>query len=1810
MTTDELTRPDGGESAPAGDVDAMIPEAETPAPPPLPAAPPAAAPPAPGGGTAAWLRANAWVVVVLGAILAAAAHLRLVGLDWDSGHHLHPDERFLTMVESSLALPSACVAGPDGAVDAYGCFLGYMDTDTSPLNPRNQGHGFFAYGTWPITLVYLVARQLGKTDYHTVYMVGRQFSVLVDLLALVLLFGLGARLYGARVGLLAAALGAFTAFFVQQSHFFTVDGPANFFVVLFFFFAVGMRRRGGWVDTVLAGVALGMALASKVSVWPLAPVALVVLGLTAVRRGGDGPAWREAAGKAVLLGLTSFAALRLCMPDMFVGPGWPNVVDDPTRYAQVTSGEWIAPDLWHALRDTMPDALEPLLLPDPRWMDSMRKVSELVTGHGVDWPPNHQWWNRTDYVFPWRNMVQWGMGIPLGLAAWLGWAWAGWELVRRRRLAHALPWLWVTLFFAYYGGQWTKTMRYFLPLYPTLILFGAYGLVALYDRARGARPPVLDPEDQDPPAPDGARPARPRLAPAALALMAVVVGATAVWGFMFSRIYTRDHSRVAGSRWIYHNLPTAFGLTVKGGADGAAPGRFLPANWPQQIRMVSGTHQYRVDDGAWVGPARVLIPGTAPITVDGVHLAHVTDPDADADADAETFEVVLSTAAFLGEDGRPDAPLASGTVDVALGADAQSVNVPLPETELWPPAPATATPPPLGGDRLGLTRYLPLGATPEPPAAPADTPVGEYYLWLRVEGAPVRGRPSILAIETRWDDAIPLGLDGYAARDDAQSEWGEGLFGSSEMDLYDADTPAKVDQMLDWMAAADYVMMSSNRVYGAIAQLPNRWPMTLRYYDALFAEAFGIRHVADIHSYPSLGAWEVNDQPAEEAWHVYDHPKVDVFAVDGVDRAALRAALLPLTGPEHVTFEWPQEGDGGVRGLYSRLRGAVLGDAGDAALGDAGVPLEAVMLSDARREAQRARGDWIFDTDSFVNRAPWAGVVWWYAVLALVGLAAFPLVATVLPNLADRGWAVARTAGVLTTSWLAWLAASLGWADHTPALVWAAAAALGLVSAGLAWRDRSGLRAWLAANRRLVVAEEAVCLGLFAFFLAIRVGNPDLWHPYYGGEKPMDFAYLNAVLRTVAFPPYDPWFAGGQLNYYYYGFVFVGALIEMTRIVPWIAYNLAIPTLAALTGLGVFGAAYNWSRAARRGPSTGARAGALAAVLAVVSGNLFQVPYIAQRLSEVSGSTFESALPGVQTLVRAVQGWAAVMADQASVSVQTGWWYWNASRAIPEQGDVAPITEFPFFTFVYADLHAHMMALPITVLALTVALSWAVLTEDERRGFNWPFELWGLGRLLLGALAVGALWPANTWDFPTYGLVAAGALAAGQWQRLGGPGRAWLFHVGLRGGLLLGLSLLFFAPYHQAYVTPYASFRAWDSVKTPLEAYIVVHGIFLFAITTWVLVRLAGALRAPDERPAVLRVLAATGGLTALVLGALYLRSVGALAGSEYPPSPWTPLFAGVLLTLGTGVLLRPRAAAPERFAAWIFVLGVLLTLFVEYVVLDGDIGRMNTVFKFYIQIWVLWSVLAAVALAWMDPLRRWSARTAAATVVRAWGVAFAALVACGLVYTVTAARAKIHDRFPAAYGMDPAEREGYEERNFRASLSGMAYLDYALYDDDGHLLRLSHDRDAMRWLHDHVDGTPTILEGFRVKGYRWGSRYSIYTGLPTVIGWDWHQKQQRNAIGHHVVDARTADVATIYDTPDAATAAALLDQYHVDYVIVGEMERAFYAADGLAKFDAMVDDGHAELVYAGGAADDPAGEPAVKIYRLDRAAEEEAGTP
>jgi 4-amino-4-deoxy-L-arabinose transferase-like glycosyltransferase len=175
-------------------------------------------------------------------IVMVAAALRLVGTNWDESQHLHPDERFLTMVETDIRLP-----------DSLGQ---YFDTTSSPLNPHNAGHGFFVYGTLPIFIVRVLAEWTGNTGYDQVTLLGRTTSAVFDLVSIGLIYLVGRRLYRRRVGLLAAALAACTVLFIQHAHFFVVESFVNTFILASIYCAVRVQQEGRWRDFVFYGLAL------------------------------------------------------------------------------------------------------------------------------------------------------------------------------------------------------------------------------------------------------------------------------------------------------------------------------------------------------------------------------------------------------------------------------------------------------------------------------------------------------------------------------------------------------------------------------------------------------------------------------------------------------------------------------------------------------------------------------------------------------------------------------------------------------------------------------------------------------------------------------------------------------------------------------------------------------------------------------------------------------------------------------------------------------------------------------------------------------------------------------------------------------------------------------------------------------------------------------------------------------------------------------------------------------------------------------------------------------------------------------------------------------------------------------------------------------------------------------------------------------------------------------------------------------------------------------------------------------------------
>jgi len=491
--------------------------------------------------------------LLLIAVLLLAAGLRFTGLNWDEGQWIHPDEGHMRMITAAIHWPA------DPSL--------YFDALRSPLNSFNQGQAY-SYGTLPLFLTRLAAEALDRgcgeapnrlaaavatlvapeqmpcqpglftTSLSAV--VGRALSALADLGTVWLAYLIGRRLYGSAVGLLAALFAALTAFAIQQAHFYTVDSLAGFFTVLAVYYAVRAALAGAtgspvppvpggpvppvpggpvppvpggppWADLALAGLAVGLATACKLSA-AFAALFVALAGAAWAWRAARTPstsqdgqpggrlfAQRPVSGRLALLAaglalaaLMSLAAFRVAQPYAFEGPGF------------------------FGLKPYQP------------WLQRMGQI-QAEQGGDIDAPPGQQWTNRAPIWFPWLNMVVWGMGLPLGLAAWGGWAAAGVDLARGRG-RHVVLWLGLTLLFLYLSTRWVKTMRYFLPLYPLLCIMAAYGLSRLWRRA-------------------GRRTRRVELA----VTVAVVAGA-ALWAAAVFGIYLRPNTRVAASRWIYANV--------------------------------------------------------------------------------------------------------------------------------------------------------------------------------------------------------------------------------------------------------------------------------------------------------------------------------------------------------------------------------------------------------------------------------------------------------------------------------------------------------------------------------------------------------------------------------------------------------------------------------------------------------------------------------------------------------------------------------------------------------------------------------------------------------------------------------------------------------------------------------------------------------------------------------------------------------------------------------------------------------------------------------------------------------------------------------------------------------------------------------------------------------------------------------------------------------------------------------------------------------------------------------------------------------
>ena len=1730
---------------------------------------------------------------------------------------------------------------------------GFFDTRCSPLNPHQAGQGFYTYGTFPLFLAHFTSEALlagtmadsPLLSWQGGHLVWRGLSMIFDLLTVLLVFALGARLRGKWVGLTAAILYAAAPLAIQKAHFGTVNAMTSFLVTLALYCAVAVQQRGKLWAYLGFGIACGTAVASRINAAPLASM-IVLAAFIQVMPIFDSRLGRKERSRLfarhcfglILAGLAAFLVFRIFNPYAFEGPGFFG------------------------------------LSFNSRWLDNISSASYGATGR-QDWPPNWQWLARPAYFYPLKDMLLWSMGLGLGILAWFGWGWSVYRLLHGRKAAAAnlVPLAWVGLYFAWMGGSWVMTPRYYLPMYGALAVLAGWGLWQLHQYAgrHGHDSPITRlllglygilfgavggwqwlNGTTDATAATALILGIALLAIAvfpilrrrkALALGAFGILFSMIWAMMFGNVYRNQTTLVQASRYLFERVPGDFAMRIEG-SDETVPlinlavvNNGYPTDETPGILFDRATHYIEA------APISVEFKAPASGIITEVFAPHMGDPLDDDEAERLDIQVWdIESGAIIGE--------------AVL------------ETNLT-----------RGDHPLGHAYAIPFDA-------PLRVEAGKTYRFevqTSVGSGDVIGSGSVVANEGDWDNRVtaihtcqlPAGLaladeppSGLLSAADCRGTqaWFSLINAHDQTMSLPIDNQAKYNDILRSLDLSDYLTIASNRFYDTETRNPLRWPLTTLYYDKLFKGELGFELVAVFDETFEWGPWRVSDQrlpiydspswlnelEADEAFHVYDHPAAFIFRKTDEYSSARVKAVLSKTSLLQIHELTHAEDQAQLLGVINWP--SIQADAAPTGLT---LPLDSY-------ETQTNGGTWSerFFSDSIINTHQALGAVVWYATLFIFGILAFPLMFSLFPNLADGGYGFAKLVGLLLVAWFAWAVSSLKLPLWSQGGVIVSLAAMTLLSLTLGWRNRIRLRQFLRAHWKRLAWMEVLAIAAFVLMIIVRLTNPDLWHYAKGGEKPMDFAYLNGVLRSATFPPIDPWFAGGYINYYYFGFVLLGAPVLLLGMVPALAYNLMIPTVFMMTGMGAFSTAFN-TLARWRAESSSRRgnpwlAGVMALLLCVVLGNLDTVRVLGNGIARLGGYEaplgLESFLIDEYTAANSGPPDAEVSAELAAQANQAALfdslryevshsfdlagsllrgaaqaiggetlpighdrWYWGPTRVLAEARGVGgnAITEMPYFTFLYGDLHAHMINMPL--ILLTVLFVFNELTpasQDRRRGLERFLAL------ALGAMAVGLMQATNTWDWPSMTLFAIIGLAYAWWRRwrhafrpindirfyggaaavlailalaaaslpfanasaiirpllLAGIGlitlwiaikyflaRASAIDLLANLGGFLALSLAFALPYTSWHATTYNSIQLWTGGKTPLWAYFDIYGLFLFVIVSVLLWETGGWLRNTPVK--ILRGRRRAAQVVGIVLILAGLFTIG-LGIADYQVALIVlPLVAWIAI-----LFFRPGQSLAMRFMLALIGLALSMTLGVEIVVIGGDLGRQNTVFKFYIQAWLLLSVAAGIGFSWLfQASNQWSKRLRVL-----WYTPCILLIFIAGLYPILATPARALDRM--APDLPP-------------TLNGLDYMKQTTYyetmpdENRGETIDFSVDYELIRWMQENIVGSPVIMEGRRYPSeYQWNGRFAIATGLPSVLGWNYHQRQQRSLDPlPSWVSQRDLNIRIFYNTADIDIAVDMIYRYDVKYIVHSGLERVQSSPAGQEKFDAMVSQGLLSVAYA-----------------------------
>lgn len=825
--------------------------------------------------------------------------------------------------------------------------------------------------------------------------------------------------------------------------------------------------------------------------------------------------------------------------------------------------------------------------------------------------------------------------------------------------------------------------------------------------------------------------------------------------------------------------------------------------------------------------------------------------------------------------------------------------------------------------------------------------------------------------------------------------------------------------------------------------------------------------------------------------------------------------------------------------------------------------------------------------------------------MSLGGWLVLPLAQRLFRFLPDRGFTLMRPLALLGWGYLFWLLTYLGILQNDAGGVLLALLILAVISLAAGKTRLADLWKWIKAEKRLVLTVEVLFLLAFALWAFIRAANPEVNYT----EKPMELAFINSIVRSPGFPPNDPWLSGYAISYYYFGYVMVAMLVHITGTVTSAAFNIAVALWFALVAVAGYGVVYNLlaKTSTSRGEFGSRRAAgwALLAPLFILlvsnlSGLLDMLHALGLFWTQGADGQLHSTF-WTWLNIRDIN--VPPMKPFGVMPQRGGWLWWMGSRVVQDfnlaGNTIEVIDEFPFFTYLLADLHPHVLGMPFVITAIGVAQNLAYRGQGEQLDApgngKWlrSFDFWPTA-ILLGGLSF-----LNTWDFPIYVALFAGVFV---WQRARINGWGWL-RAGefIRVGLLLGIAGgVLYLPFYIGFSSQAGGLLPSLAFQTRGVYFLVMFLPLLLPIGLWLVSQIKkvepkdvkkGWLISGGVVIILFVLMLAVGKLFDLAqkAGMIWQQNGGILAGKGGQIA--SAINAFWLTQLGDPALLNQSGANAQllieslmrRISSPVTWLVLLVVIALALAALsfgrrnqesdestqsapDSSPGSENTATGFVALLILAGAVLTLLPEFFylkdgfgsrMNTIFKFYFQTWIF-----WGLAaaysFAVLwrdhrkigglfIKTGLVVMTAAALIYPAVMLPAKTGLPGKPLS-------ELTLDGKAYLQK--YNPD--------EWAAFIWLRQAPIGVVAETAGIQYNPDT--ARVSTHSGQPTILGWEGHEWQWRG--GTEEIGSRRGGLEVLYTSDNWEDVRAILLRYKIRYIYIGPVERTSYRVNEV-KFQA-----------------------------------------